>query len=673
MTAPARGARYERNLARLLDPASVAVVGASERNFYGRTVLRNLRGQGFGGTVVAVNPRAAEVDGVPSVPSLRDGPPVDVVVIVTPAAAVPAVVADAAATGAAAVVILSTGFAETGEVEDAERERELLATAAAADMVVVGPNTIGMFGVASGLAAMGAPVPWPVQAGPVALVMQSGGLMTGCVAALSASGVGLAHVVSLGNGHGTDAADWLTALAARPEVQVIGLLLETLPDWPRLRAAMAAVRDHGKRAYAVKVGRSEQGKAAAATHTGALAGDHRVAADLLRQAGIREVRTLDGLLLALRLESAVGAPYGTNVVGVAASGGAVGLFADLAAAHGVRLGPLTGAVRDELAGAGLPGAQNPLDIGGQALNDPERMTRTVRALLSDDDTAVGVYLPSLGLPGPELPHHRDQMARVAEGAKAGGKPVIATQLAHSPGTPSALDRYAGSPELIVAPSLPAVLDGLAAWLRQPAAPAEPPPAASAVPLTEWDAKRALRAAGFDVPRADLVPAGGPAPEIPYYPVVAKGVSPGILHKSAAGLVRLGVGDAAELEEARRAFAATGHPLDHVLVEEMVGPGTDLFVSVTGQPYGTVLALGLGGTDVEERDAVRFLGVPFDPDDVRTALAELDRPGIDAGRLHAFLTDLAAYAAGHRLTTLELNPVRLRDGRFWLLDAVAIPA
>lgn len=452
-------------MTKLLAPRSVAVVGASERNFYGRRVLRNLREHGFAGEIYAVNPRAAEVDGIASYPSLRDTPPVDVAVVVTPAKAVPGIAADAAAAGVTGMVVLSTGFGEAGD-DGRALEDALLTAARDAGIVVVGPNTIGAYGVGSGFCAIGAPMPWDVRPGPVGLVMQSGGLMVGSLAALAEAGVGVAAAVSVGNAHGTDAADWIAALARDPEVEVIGLLLETLPEWGRFRAAVDLARREGKRLYAVKVGKSEQGRQAAATHTGALAGDHRVVADLLAQLDIREARTLDGLLLALQLESAAGPPRGTNVGVVAASGGAVGNFADLAEAHGVRLDPFAPGTQDALLAA-IGTAANPLDVGGQALSDPGLLSKTLDTVLTDEQVAVGAYLPSLGLPGTELVEHRGQLSIVASAAQARRIPVIATQLTHSPGTASVLQWRSEHPMLVVSPSADAALDGLAAWLRQP--------------------------------------------------------------------------------------------------------------------------------------------------------------------------------------------------------------
>lgn len=674
----------ESGMGRLLAPRSVAVVGASERNFYSRNVLANLRKHGFAGRIAPVNPRAAEVDGLPCVPSLRETDGIDAVVVATPAGAVPGVVADAAAARAGGIVILSTGFTEVGE-EGAARERELLETAERHGMPIVGPNTIGMYAVPSGFAAIGAPVPWEVEPGPVALVMQSGGLITGAVAALAHAGVGLSYAVSLGNARGTDAADWIAAIAARPEVTTIGLLLETLPPWERFGPAVELAAAHDVRIHVVKVGRSAPGQAAAATHTGALAGDHRVARDLLRQAGVREARTLDGLLLALHLEASAGRPKGGNVGVIAASGGAVGSFADLADERGVTLRPFGAATRDTLTARGITSTHNPLDIGGQALSDPGLMSATVDAVLSDPDVAVGVYLPSLGLPGPELTAHRDQLRIVTEAARSTTTPVIAGQLTFSPGTNEAIALHAGSPNVVIAPSADAVLDALATWLPDTAEaatrPEYPPPApASTDPgaLSEWAVKQRLRDAGLPVPYGLLHDPSEPAPDVAFYPVVVKGMSPGVLHKSAAGLVRLDVADAAGLAAAERAIKAAaddaGLNLEQVLIEEMAGPGLDLFVSLSRQPAGDVLAVGLGGTDVEHADRVRFLGVPFTPADVDRILTELGIRITHAAtaRLRELLDSLTAFRTAERLSTLELNPVRVLGEDLLLLDAVALP-
>lgn len=664
---------------RMLTPRSIALVGASERNFFSRQILENLRRHEYGGRVFPINPRSTEVDGLRTYPSLDDVPEApDLVLVATPRGTVPGIVTAAGSRGAGGVVVISTGFGENNDEAGAAVERQVLTSVPG--MPILGPNTIGLVNMAARFCAMGTPVPWPLEVGSTALIMQSGGLLTGSLAALAHHGVGVGYAISLGNSRGTDAATWIDAIADDDRITTIGLLLESLPQWERLRAAADRAAARGKRLYAVKVGRSATGAAATASHTGALAGDYAVSHDLLAQLGIGQAASLEGLLTAVELSAVAGPPRGTNVAMMGASGGVCGSFADLANDRGVALKPFSSDTRAELAAvADTFTPVNPLDLGGQVMADATMLTRAVDAILSDPDTAIGVYIPSLGLPGPELPDLHEMMKLVADAARSGSTPVIGTQMTFSPSTNAVIEQYRQGGLFRVASSVHALLDGIAAWMGPVPGDAREAPqrgTTGATALSESAGKAALRAGGVPVPRGRSFPPGEPV-EVDFFPVVVKGLCTGVLHKSRAGLVELDVAGRESLDRAierlRRAARDRGLHLEEILVEEMVAPGTDLFVSVSRAAAGTVLAVGLGGTDVEERHAVRFLGVPFTADELERALAGFPPVGEPVPRdLPGVLARVIAQHAEAGLELLEINPLRVTENGCFALDAVCVP-
>ncbi|PXY22846.1 CoA-binding protein [Prauserella muralis] len=686
--------RHQRaeSLRRILAPHSIAVVGASERNFYGRTVLENLARHRYDGVVIPVNPRAATVRGLRCYPSLSEAPPADLVVVAVARDHFVDIVAEAASVGAAGLVALTSGLAETQEPQWMEAEAKARAIADEAGMALIGPNGLGVISRAHGAYAFGAPVPWEIEHGRTSIVMESGGLVCGSLAALSAYGAGLAHAASIGNGHAIGVSEWIEALADSAEVDQIGLMLEATPRWADFSAAVRAARERGKTIYALKTGKSEAGARAAATHTGALAGDYATASGLLAQLGIQQVASMGGLVTALALHERFGSPAGSNLAVFAASGGAVGIIADAAADREIELRPYAPATREAITGlAGILDPANPLDLGGQALSKPDEFATAVEHVLRDPGVGAAVYVPSLGLPSGSLPDHQRLLELVASAATRAGKPVVVTQLTYTAVTSEVVGGYRHTGNVLACPSLEHSLDGLGPWLRTHPGAREPEehrpsagaagrngPAASVVAPDEHRVKTTLATHGIPVPRAVTYAPGETPPTLPFEAVVLKGMSPGVTHKSQAGLVALGVRSVERLREAEAAMseaaAGRGIPLPALLLEELAPPGRDVFLSISEQPTGTIVTLGDGGTDVEERGNVGFLGWPATPAEVGRFVGQRVR-GVDPARrneLIRLLDQLAAAYAAEGYTMLECNPVRIHDRGVCVLDAVAIP-
>jgi acetate---CoA ligase (ADP-forming) len=394
----------------LLHPRSVAVVGANERaGSYGDVIFRNLAAAGFEGAVWGVNPKRNEVHGRPCVPRVADLPePVDAVVVAIPAAACPAVIVEAGERGCGGAIVLAAGFGETAAGRPLEAE--LKEAAARAAIPVCGPNGNGVVSVAARAPLWGDSVE-RLSPGPVAVITQSGNF--GVNALGSDRGIGFHTVVSTGNGAVLEPSDWLEALAATEGVGSIALMLESDGDGARLAGALADCAERGIGVAVLKVGSSEGGTRAAGAHTGALAGDQRVFAALLEEAGAAQASEPGELLeLARALAQpaarparrgpapggtaapssgggpAVGAGTTSSGGGLAiltCSGGDSGVAADLAAARGLELPELSPPTRERLA-AVLPSAAtvaNPLDYTSMLWDDPVALEEVAAAVSSD--------------------------------------------------------------------------------------------------------------------------------------------------------------------------------------------------------------------------------------------------------------------------------------------------
>lgn len=678
-------------LRRLLDPEGIAIVGASETSFYGRMTLANLRNHGYTGRIVPVNPRATVVQGLPCYPSLDAAPPVDLVVSAVAREHLLDLVASAGRRGAAGVVAITTGLAETKDPYWVDVEAQAIAAAEAAGMVLVGPNCLGMIGRRQGAMAWGAPLPWPLGQGGTALVLQSGGMLAGSFAAMSAFGVGVCFGTSIGNGAGVGVADWLSVCAELPDVTQVGMVLEAVPPWEQLSEAVRALRERGITLYALKSGRSVAGAKAAATHTGALAGSPTVASDLLLQLGIQECMSMGGLATALALGDRYGKPKGSNVAVFTASGGAASIVADACADRGIDLDPFTRETREALVGkVGILEVSNPLDVGGQSLSKPEEFAEAVTRVAADPTVGAVVYVATLGLPDDRLPDHQRLLRHVVSAATASGTAVVVTQLAYSDAVSAVIDQHRNAQSVLLAPSIEHALDGIGPWLNtlteeaHAAEPWEPDgagtartqqrPAARA--LDEKAVKDVLTRQGIAVPRAVAYLPGETPASVPFDRGVLKGVSPEVMHKSQHGLIALGIEEVEQLRAAEESIVhraqALGASLRVLLLEEMVPAGRDLFLSISDDPIGTLVALGAGGTDVEDRNEVSFLAWPATGDELSTFVGRAAGlpPGPQREQLTTLIAALVDIYVSEHLTLLECNPVRLSDTALTVLDALA---
>ncbi len=383
-----------RNLDSLFEPRSVAVFGASERPAsVGATVWRNLREGGFAGPRWAVNPKHTQLSGEPvfaDVASLPGAP--ELAVICTPPDTVPALIAALGERGTRAAIVLTAGMS-------AAHKTAMLGAARAHLLRILGPNSLGLLSPHARLNASFAHVGAPI--GGLAFVSQSGALVTAMLDWAQGRGVGFSHFVSLGEHADIDFGDMLDWLASDARTRAILLYVEAIES-PRkfMSAARAAARN--KPVLVVKAGRSPQGQAAAASHTGALAGSDLVYDAAIRRAGMLRVDTLQDLFMAAETLAHFRAHAGLTTAGandplarltIVTNGGGAGVMAaDAAALAGVPLAPLTPATL-ALLDSGLPrnwSRANPVDIIGDA--PVERYVHALRSLLADPASGTLLFM-----------------------------------------------------------------------------------------------------------------------------------------------------------------------------------------------------------------------------------------------------------------------------------------
>ncbi|TCS03918.1 bifunctional acetyl coenzyme A synthetase (ADP forming), alpha domain/GNAT family N-acetyltransferase [Caulobacter sp. BK020] len=695
------------NLAPLLSPTSVAVIGGSDRQgSVGQVVVENLLSGGFGGPVYLVNPRPLSVVGASWSATIADLPePPELAVVAIPAAAVPQAIADLGAAGAKVAVVLSAGITEANGLRQA-----MLEAAKPFDLRIVGPNGLGLLVPRAHLNASfarGAPAP-----GGLALISQSGALVSGVIDWANTRQLGFSGIISVGDMAEVDLGDLIDLFAADPHTDAILLYVEGVTNAAKfMSAARAAARI--KPVIALKAGRNAASGKAVRSHTGALAGAYDVHACAFERAGIVQVETLTDLFDAAAVLRAGRSLAGERLAIITNGGGAGILALDAMATGGgvlAELGPQTLERLNAALPAGWPHG-DPVDLMGDA--PAERYGLALDAVLADAgvDAVLVMNCPTaLSKPG-------DIARGVAAGVVAARgrgvrKPVIACWLgdanqdAAGPilsaagvpmfGTPDNAARAFG--HLLAArrakANLMAAPAGQDEQVRDRAAARALIQAARAdgrTLLNEVEAKALLKAYGVATVPTRLAPtvqevAGICANLAP--PYVVKIVSPQISHKSDVGGVTLDLPNAEAASAAAAAMAARlaqSRPeavVTGFAVETMVPlrHAHELIVGLAQDAtFGPVLMVGAGGTAVEVLND-RALGLPpLDGDLARAMIAKTrisrllagyrDEPQADIAGVVATLEALSAIAVDlPDIAELDINPLRVDAYGVLALDA-----
>lgn len=628
---------------------SIAIVGVSEKpGSLGRLPLQFLERYGYTGTVCVIHPTAQEVAGTPTYPSLTEAPePIDLVMIMVGSAHVESVVDDCLAAGIRVAIICTSGFAETGE-QGAELQHRIVAKARDGGLHLLGPNCIGSVGVATGQVSSFSPLfsgeHTELVDGPLGFVSQSGALCYGAVSLAFARGLGLGWVVNTGNEADTSAVDVMAAMAAEPGCRGLIGYAETLTDVTGLRDIVAS----GIPVAMLKAGRSEAGARAAASHTGALAAGDRVVDAALRQAGVVRVDDVDQLLDVAEVMT-LPRVTGSGVAVVTTSGGSGILAADAMERFGLHLAELSAETTATLDGIvpayGATG--NPIDVTASVMSNSSLFDQSLDAIA--DDPAVDMILACFCvLTGKDVDDVVSSLERLA---KRSGKPVLAVRTGadHLAPAASARMRAAGIPMYLTPERAVRALGALVAFSTPPSAFVDSPPDAEGAQSTgaapsdvsEQGLKTLLAGHGIAVPGGRMATSADDAAlavaEVGGRAVV-KAVVPGLLHKSDAGGVIVGV----TAGDAPAAFDRAASLGGQVWVEEMVADGVEALVGVVPSPVGTVLTVGIGGVLTEVMNDVSLRILPVTPDDVEAMIDETRLGTLLAGVRGAGPSDRAAF-------------------------------
>lgn len=588
-------------------------------------MFRNILFNNFKGTVFPVNIKGHSILGVKSYKTILDIPdPVDMAVVIVPAASVPETLEQCAEKGVRYAVIISAGFREVGG-EGAVLEERVKAIARERGISVIGPNCLGVINTDPEVSlnasfARGMPL-----AGNIGFLSQSGALGTAMLDYARGNRIGISKFVSFGNKADVNEVDLLAALGDDPATDVILMYVEDLSDGRKLielAREITGEREKTKPILALKTGRTPQGVRAASSHTGALAGQDEVYGAIFEQGGVLRVETIEDLFNFAIAFANQPLPKGNRVAIVTNAGGPGIMATDACVRYGLTVTELSQSTVDALRPQ-LPAAAsltNPVDLIGDARHD--RYAAALDLVLRDEqvDAVIAIATPQ------EMTEFEETARVITEITPRHGKPVLCSFMGVvdvSPGV-KVLDEHR-MPHYIypeAAARALAAMHRYAQWVSRPRVPLKKfyvqreaveevilrTRSEGRLFIPECDSIKILDAYGFPTLKYKLAKSQEEAVEAAAqigYPVVLKLMSPDVIHKTEAGGVALNLGD----EQAVRAAYETmmGRMRRHkpdadiwgVMVQEMARPGKEVILGAKRDPqFGPMVMFGLGGIYVE---------------------------------------------------------------------------
>ena len=699
-----------------MNPRSIAVVGASE--VPGKAAERRTRSLiqgGFDGEVYLINPKRDTLFERRAYPSLAEIPgEIDLAMIVIPGRFIPEAVAQAAAKGAGGVVIITAGMGESGP-EGKAIEARIMAEAQKHGLRVIGPNCSGIYAAGPRVNLLGIP---GIRPGRLSVLAQSGNIIDSLTHYARIRGRGFSHIISSGNAIGVHFHEYIEFLAQDEKTGVIMLYLESIKQGAELvRVCKKATLN--KPVIALKVGRTQAGQRASASHTGALAVSDAIVEDAFRQAGIHRVNNVDEMfdLAEAFLDHPV--PKGRRVAILSEGGGDNSVAADNAERWGLEVPVLSPETQERIRPhllAGMP-AHNPIDYGGTAEENPDVIVQCVDGVMADPQVDM-VYLTGFfgGFKDIIAEHvgSLETAAAVELGklSKQYAKPLyVHTSFAHEPYDSLRALKEGGVGLLS---SSERAAECLAALGRQADIMRRPPEAApeqAAGParerareifavvrqagrnnLLETEARELLMAYGLELPPAYLAKdpeeAARLSRELPY-PQVCKIVSPDIIHKSDAGGVKLNLADAEQVRKGaadvlgNAAKVASPERIDGVLLCAMAPAGRECIIgALRDASFGPVLMFGLGGVFVEVLKDVSFGVAPLSPAEAGRMVQGIKGYALlqgvrgespkDAAALEALLLKLSDLISQNpEISEIDLNPVIAHEKGLSVVDCRVI--
>ncbi len=710
---------------RLLKPRSVAVIGASTdaSKTAGRPIAYLLK-HGFTGDIYPVNPRVTDIAGLPCYADIASLPVTpDVAIVLLGADRVLGAVQALSKLGTAAAIVLASGYSEIGP--EGVLKQQALAKASGA-MRILGPNTIGLVNLSDSivLSASSALEMDGFPIGSVAVISQSGGVLGSLLSRAAAGGIGLSKLVSTSNEVDLDLADFIDALADDPATSVIALYIESVRRPVQFKAAALKAARAGKSIVAFKVGRSQAGALAAASHTGAMAGSDRMYEALFAQLGIIRAQRFSDLLDIASALATQRALKGRQVAILTSTGGAGALVSDSLGLAGFATPPPDAATASRLralqTGDHAALDRNPIDVTLAGLQ-PELLRAAISALLdSSSYDALVLIAGSSALAMPEL-----LAGAIAKCLPHSDKPVLAYVSPHAPHVAAILTER-GVPAFNAPESCAVALSAMWGAAQRPSISNEKtggetshPPTALAnnhharsvaslrLPtgsLDEAQAKQLFACFGIPGVKEIIVNSATEAEQAARAlgsRVVLKVLSSTITHKSDVGGVAVNITPAniaARLEQMQRDVSSSlakegGTPQQYVpqrfVVQEMIHSGVELILGMHRDPLGTAILLGAGGVTAEiMEDNAMWLLPEAGGINQEAALRMIQslkiwpllngfrgRPKADVAALTEAIVSFSEMVAqlGETLVEAEINPLLVLPQGVIAADAVVVLA
>ncbi len=692
----------------LLEPASVALIGASDDPArIGGRPLRYMLEEGFEGQVYPVNPNREMVQGLKAYPSILDIPEsVDCAIIAIPAKFVVKTLEDCAAKGVKSAIVFSSGFAEVGSSDGEAMQAQFSGITRRSGMRILGPNCLGVlsfksrfFATFSSTGDHGYP-----EAGPLAIISQSGAYGTHVYAVARDWGLGVSHVITTGNESDIDVAECIGWAAGAEEVKVIAAYAEGIKNGPALIASLELARANNKPVIFMKVGSSKEGAAAAASHTASLAGADEIYNAVFSQYGVIRADTTEEMLDIAYCCTAGIYPTGKRIGLVTVSGGVGVQMADYANKMGLDVAPMPSDAQKHLKKR-LPFASpvNPVDTTAQFFNDMSLVGENFTVMLEKGryDIVVAFFTLVASSPFVIEPLLKELIAI----RKAFPDRLIILSLL---GPPEAVARYRDAGFLTFEDPCRAIaavsaltefgisFEGAGHASANDVSDVRPLNTLPNHALSEWESRQLLASAGIPVVEGMLVNSAGEAAEAAAAlgcPIAMKINGADISHKTEIGGVELNV---ATPDEARRLYDvllkrvtdnAPGARSDGVIAAPMIAGGVETILGVQADPiFGPAIMFGLGGVFVEVFQDVVFALAPFGRDEAMKMISGIKGfkllqgvrggPPSDIDALADALVALSQFAAANAdtLASVDVNPfVVLPEGQGAVaLDCLVVP-
>jgi acetate---CoA ligase (ADP-forming) len=682
------------SLTPFFEPNSVAIIGASGNPVkLSQGIVKNMLAAGYQGKIYPINPKTDSILGLQCFSSISqvDGE-VDLAVIILPSKMIPEVIKACGEKGVKAITVISGGFKEIGS-GGITLEKDIIKLVKKYHMRMIGPNCVGTLNLSTGLNTTfirGLPT-----VGGIGFISQSGAVCGGVVDHIAKQGLGFSHLLSLGNEADVNETDMIEYLAGDDHTTVVAVYLEGIQDGSRfIKVGREVTRK--KPVLVLKAGRSSEGAKAVSSHTGSLAGSYDTYQAAFKQGGYFEVHNIRDLLNCAMTLDWLTPPCGNRAVIVTNSGGPGALASDSFSDHGIVLSELNSTTKTLLAEKLNPAAQvaNPIDMLGGATE--MEYTHALEHALADDnvDMALVVLVPTSLVDPVKI------AGAIIEAAQKSEKPVISCLMGFESVGPARDNLHANKIPMIDFPSQAGVMfDALIAHRHNTNKQVENSlelehTGQSKIDhilivhpgLTSWGehiTRECLRA--YDIPIvegrlvATMADALFVAKELKY-PVVLKGASNDILHKSDAHAVVVNVQNDAQLKSAytdiikNMRLVDESACIDGILIEKMAQKGKEIIIGMKRDPgFGPLIMFGMGGIFVELYKDVSFRVAPLSRSEVKDMIASTKayqllkgwrgEPVYDIHAIEEAILKLSQLACENpSISEIEINPLRVfEDG------------